>query len=244
VTVSDGAVLAASAALESVDSVAALFQPVVELSTGHVVGYEALARWPSPSSALPEDVFALARERGLVGRVDVACRAAALRAARERAYSRRVRFFLNIEPGCFRDEQDVDMHLDAIGDDLDVVLEITERDLDRNVPLLMALVRGARARGMGVAMDDVGATPATLDLLALVAPDIVKLDASIVRAPLRSRPAMRQVRAYVRSSNAIVLAEGIETRRHLRRARALGASLGQGWMFGRPLPLPNPTEGL
>jgi EAL domain-containing protein (putative c-di-GMP-specific phosphodiesterase class I) len=55
---------------------------------------------------------------------------------------------------------------------------------------------------------------------------------------------MRQVRAYVRSSNAIVLAEGIETRRHLRRARALGASLGQGWMFGRPLPLPNPTEGL
>ncbi|MCJ0890887.1 EAL domain-containing protein [Rhodococcus sp. ARC_M12] len=240
-TVSDGAVLAASAALDSVESVAAMFQPVVELSTGTVVGYEALARWPSPSLALPEDVFALARERGMVGRVDVACRAAALRAARERSYSRRVRFFLNIEPGCFVDERDVDTHLDAIGDDLDVVLEITERDLDRNVPMLMALVRGARARGMAVAMDDVGATPATLHLLASVAPDIVKLDASIVRSPYRSRAAMRQVRDYVRSSDAVLLAEGIETTRHLRRATALGATLGQGWMFGRPMPLPNPS---
>lgn len=239
-TAPDGAVLAASAALDSVESVAALFQPVVELANGTVVGYEALARWPSPSVALPEDVFALARERGMVGRVDVACRAAALRAAREREYSRRVRFFLNIEPGCFVDERDVDAHLDAIGDDLDVVLEITERDLDRNVPLLMALVRGARARGMSVAMDDVGATPATLELLAAVAPDIVKLDASIIRSPYRSRAAVRQVRAYVRTSDAVLLAEGIETRRHLRRARSLGATLGQGWMFGRPLPLPNP----
>ncbi|WP_415973957.1 EAL domain-containing protein [Rhodococcus sp. 077-4] len=239
-TVPDGSVLAASAALDSVESVAALFQPVVELSTGAVVGYEALARWPSPSVALPEDVFALARARGMVGRVDVACRAAALRAAREVAYSRRVRFFLNIEPGCFADERDVDTHLDVIGDDLDVVLEITERDLDRNVPLLMALVRGARARGMAVAMDDVGATPATLELLASVAPDIVKLDASIIRSPYRSRAAVRQVQSYVRSSDAILLAEGIETHRHLRRARALGATLGQGWMFGRPMPLPKP----
>ncbi|MDV8020222.1 EAL domain-containing protein [Rhodococcus sp. IEGM 1330] len=238
-TAPDGAVLAASAALDSVESVAALFQPVVELATGTVVGYEALARWPSPSLAVPEDVFALARERGMVGRVDVACRAAALRAAREHVYSRRVRFFLNIEPGCFVDERDVDSHLDAIGDDLDVVLEITERDLDRNVPLLMALVRGARARGMSVAMDDVGATPATLALLAAVAPDIVKLDASIIRSPYRSRAAVRQVRAYVRTSDAVLLAEGIETRKHLRRARSLGATLGQGWMFGRPLPLPN-----
>lgn len=239
-TAPDGAVLAASAALDSVESVAALFQPVVELATGTVVGYEALARWPSPSLAVPEDVFALARERGLVGRVDVACRAAALRAARERAYSRRVRFFLNIEPGCFADERDVEIHLDAIGDDLDVVLEITERDLDRNVPLLMALVRGARARGISVAMDDVGATPATLALLASVAPDIVKLDASIVRSPYRARSAIRQVRAYVGSSDAVLMAEGIETRRHLRRARSLGATLGQGWMFGRPMSLPNP----
>ncbi len=239
-TAPDGAVLAASAALDQVESVAALFQPVVELATGAVVGYEALARWPSPSLAVPEDVFALARERGMVGRVDVACRAAALRAARERAYSRRVRFFLNIEPGCFVDERDVDIHLDAIGDDLDVVLEITERDLDRNVPLLMTLVRGARARGMSVAMDDVGATPATLELLDSVAPDIVKLDASIVRSPYRSRAAVRQVRAYVRSSDAVLLAEGIETPGHLRRAVSLGATLGQGWLFGRPMPLPNP----
>lgn len=239
-TVSDGAVPAASAALDSVESVAAMFQPVVELSTGTVVGYEALARWPSPSLAVPEAVFALARERGMVGRVDVACRAAALRAARERAYSHKVRFFLNIEPGCFVDDRDVDIHLDAIGNDLDVVLEITERDLDRNVPMLMALVRGARARGMSVAMDDVGATPATLGLLASVAPDIVKLDASIVRSPYRSRAAVRQVRAYLDSSNATLLAEGIETPRHLRRAVALGATLGQGWLFGRPMPLPNP----
>lgn len=237
-TVPDGAVLAASAALDSVESVAAMFQPVVELSTGNVIGYEALARWPSPSLALPEDVFALARERGMVGRVDVACRAAALRAARERAYARRVRFFLNIEPGCFVDERDVGAHLDAIGDDLDVVLEITERDLDRNVPLLMALVRGARDRGMAVAMDDVGATPATLRLLDAVAPDIVKLDSSIVRSPYRTRAAMRQVRSYLQTSDAVLLAEGIETRRHLRRAVALGATMGQGWLFGRPMPLP------
>ena len=78
----------------------------------------------------------------------------------------------------------------------------------------------------------------SLAFLPLLAPDVVKLDLRLVQE--RPGPAiaeiMNAVNADAERTGAVVLAEGIETEEHLVMARALGATLGQGWLFGRPGP--------
>ena len=76
--------------------------------------------------------------------------------------------------------------------------------------------------------------------MSFLRPDVVKLDMRIVQEPFSAGAAavVRAVRAYAQSSGALVLAEGIETEEHERRALSWGATLGQGWFYGRPGELP------
>jgi hypothetical protein len=94
-------------------------------------------------------------------------------------------------------------------------------------------------------MDDVGADARALALLPLVRPDVIKLDLRLVQQqPTRAiARIVNAVNAEAERSGAAILAEGIETEEHLATALALGATLGQGWMFGRPGPLPGPLPG-
>ena len=93
--------------------------------------------------------------------------------------------------------------------------------------------------GHGIALDDVGADVRSLALLPLVEPDVIKLDLRLVQ----DRPSTDQaaivsaVAAEHERTGAQILAEGIETEAHVTLARSLGATLGQGWHFGRPGPL-------
>jgi hypothetical protein len=108
------------------------------------------------------------------------------------------------------------------------------------------VVDWARQQGWGIALDDVGAEPASLALLPFLAPDVVKLDMTLVRQrPNRDQAAiMAAVMSHNERTGAVILAEGIETAAHLDQALALGATLGQGWSIGRPGPLtrsPAPT---
>lgn len=226
--------ISARAALVAIEDMIPSFQPVVSLDTGGVVGVEALARWPSLSGVDPAEVFALARTRGVVSDVDFACRAAAVREARLSSFARDLRLFLNFEPSGAGDPARTEAQLDALGGDLDVVLEITERGLDSEPDGLRAMVRAARRRGFSIALDDVGANSATVRALTVLEPDIVKLDARILRSSrsIGARRVLRAVRKYVSSTGATVLAEGIESQRDRARAIELGASLGQGWLFG------------
>src|SRR3978361_2267762 len=117
-------------------------------------------------------------------------------------------------------------------------MEITERALAARPAELLRAVERARERGWRIALDDVGADSMSLSFMPLLRPDVVKLDLSLVQE--RPGPAIAQimnaVNAYAEESGALVLAEGIEDERHLRMARGLGATLGQGWFFGRPGP--------
>ena len=93
-----------------------------------------------------------------------------------------------------------------------------------------------RTAGWRIALDDVGADDMSLAFMPLLQPDIVKLDLSLVqkRPDAAVAEIMNAVNAYAESTGALLLAEGIESDKHLMVARALGARLGQGWMFGRP----------
>ena len=120
-----------------------------------------------------------------------------------------------------------------------LVAEITERALLDNPAGLLRSIRQMRDRGCGIALDDVGAVPESLALLAFVAPDVIKLDISLIQAWPDADQAriVTAVAAYAERSRAMVLAEGIETEAHYHQALALGATLGQGWYFSRPGPL-------
>jgi EAL domain-containing protein (putative c-di-GMP-specific phosphodiesterase class I) len=124
-----------------------------------------------------------------------------------------------------------------------VVLEITERALATRPAELLRTVERVRSVGWGVAVDDVGAEAMSLAFMPLLRPDVVKLDLRLVQE--RPGPAiaeiMNAVNAHAERTGSVVLAEGIEDEAHLAMARALGATLGQGWLFGRPGP--GPVEG-
>jgi EAL domain-containing protein (putative c-di-GMP-specific phosphodiesterase class I) len=218
-----------------------VFQPIVDLTSGDLVGYEALARWPAAPGVGPEAVFAAARLEGRTAELDWSCRLAAIEAALAVGLGREHVLFVNVEPEALGAPMPsgAEAILDAAGRELRVVLELTERSLLRRPAELLHTVRWARSRGWGIAVDDVGAEPASLALLPFLEPDVIKLDMSLVRH--RPTPDQASIMAAVMShserSGAVVLAEGIETDAHLDQALALGATLGQGWALGLPGPI-------
>ena len=233
----DGSALEAALRPGGVHSV---FQPIVELDTGRVVAYEALARGPEGPLQRPDLLFAAAREAGRLAELDEICRAAAFRGAVAQGLLSPLTVFVNVEPEVLDTAPLDDLLTIAAGapGELRLVLEITERALAARPAELLRTVERVRALGWGVAVDDVGADSMSLAFLPLLAPDVVKLDLRLVQE--RPGPAiaeiMNAVNAHAERTGAVVLAEGIETEEHLVMARALGATLGQGWLFGRPGP--------
>src|SRR5918995_6338670 len=226
-------------------TVRSVFQPIVELDTGRVVAYEALARGPQGPLERPDQLFAAAREAGRLAELDAACRNAALTGALAAGLAAPLTLFVNVEPEVLDRapmEELLGIAQSAPGG-LRVVLEITERALATRPAELLRTVERVRSVGWGVAVDDVGADAMSLAFMPLLRPDVVKLDLRLVQE--RPGPAiaeiMNAVNAHAERTGSVVLAEGIEDEAHLATARALGATLGQGWFFGRPGP--GPVEG-
>jgi diguanylate cyclase (GGDEF)-like protein/PAS domain S-box-containing protein len=221
-----------------------VYQPIVDLEDGTVLAYEALARGPEGSRLeRPDQLFGAAQAAGRLGELDWACRLAALRGAE--GLERPLRLFVNVEPESLATPcpEHLVAEWERAGRDVDVVVEITERALTARPADLLHLVGEIRARGWGVALDDVGADVRSLALMPLLRPDVIKLDLRLVHEQPSTEVAeiVNAVNAERERTGALVLAEGIESEEHLRTARALGATVGQGWYFGRPAPLPAVT---
>ncbi|MGY1857198.1 diguanylate cyclase domain-containing protein [Modestobacter sp. SYSU DS0290] len=213
-----------------------LFQPIVDLQDGALVAVEALSRGVTGPLESPTALFAAAATTGTTAALDGACLRAAL--AGVAGVTEPTTLFVNIEPATLSGlSPEAVAELAALTPDLvQVVLEVTERDLLERPAELVRGVGRARDIGWRVALDDVGAEPAGLALVSFLRPDVIKLDLALVRGhtTLQVAGVVNAVRAEAERSGAVVLAEGIETEQHLERALALGARLGQGWMFGRP----------
>jgi EAL domain-containing protein (putative c-di-GMP-specific phosphodiesterase class I) len=233
-------------------SVTAVYQPVTDLSSGAVVAYEALARGPQGTDLeRPDALFAAAARAGLTAELDALCRSVALQGARNRVV-RPWSLFVNVEPiaaplraGSAPTAGSVPLDLVDAPCGTRVVAEITERNLTARPAQLLRMVEEFRARGWGIALDDVGADPGSLAQLPLLRPDVIKLDLRLVQdQPGRAiAEIFSAVSAEAERSGAVVLAEGIETEEHADVARSLGATLGQGWLLGRPAPLPDVMPG-
>ncbi|KMO80486.1 EAL domain-containing protein [Mycolicibacterium obuense] len=212
------------------------FQQVVSLPDGAVVGYEALARWPGMDGLGPLDVFAHAKRTCQLDALDRHCIHSAARGALDGAWRPGMLLLINCEPTTSNIDMEVTSALATAASAFDVVFEFTERGLLTNPRALLGKVASLRAHGFKIAMDDLGAHSDSLALLDIIQPEFLKLDLNLVqRQPDRVQArTIAGVIAHHERTGAVIVAEGIETEEHLEQALAYGATLGQGYRFGRP----------
>ena len=220
-----------------------VYQPILDLGDYSVVGYEALARGPVGTELeSPDALFGRAARAGLSSQLDQLCRDRAIEGALRGGLVPPLSLFINIEPAALRVPDPLLTHLPEIGaGQIRVIAEFTERALAARPAEVIAAVQWLRQRGCGIALDDVGIDPRSLALLPFLAPDVVKLDLALVQQRLPTPDTAHVVMAVgaeAERRGTAVLVEGIETEEQLLRARAMGATLGQGRLFGAPEELP------
>ena len=216
-------------ALIDTSAFAPFFQPIVDLLTDTVVGYEALSRFTDGD---PPDVkFTVADRVGLGIELEVATMRAAVESAA--VLPADTYLSLNVSPALIGSGK-----LDSLlgGVERPVVLEITEHVEIDDYPALRASL-AALVPAVRLAVDDAGAGYASLRHILELAPDFVKLDIGLIRG-IDADPARQALIAgmgYFAVKRRIrLIAEGIETPAELESLRSLGISFGQGYLLGRP----------
>ena len=214
-----------------------VFQPIVVWSGRSVLGFEALARTRAANLSRPDELFAAAERLERVHELGRALRR--LLAIEAREVPGDALIFANIHP---HDLADADLYdpgapLSAIAHR--VVLEITERASLEAVDRLADRVAELRRLGYRLAVDDLGAGYAGLAAFSSIAPDVVKLDMSLVRS-LDSDPRRQAVVASLigltRELGTTLVAEGVETAGERDALLALGCDHMQGYLFAMPSP--------
>ncbi len=228
-------------------AVRSVFQPLVHLPSLEVVGFEALSRGPMGSGLeLPARLMAAASAAGCLEELDWVCAASAVRAAVAAHLSPFMTLFLNLEPSTLAAPCPADLLADMARarQNLRVVIEMGERSLLDQPSDLLDAVAAVRRDGWGVAVDRVGGDVTALALLPFIRPDVVKVSLPLLKARDQADWAetANVVRAYAERSGAAILASGAQSREDAWLARALGATYGQGWHYGRPGPLPSEAK--
>jgi EAL domain-containing protein (putative c-di-GMP-specific phosphodiesterase class I) len=220
----------------ALDTLTMAYQPIVSWSRRALYAYEALMRPAEPTLPNPGALLAAAEQLGRLPDLGRAVRARAL--APLGAAPADAQLFLNLNPQDLLDEALFEVGpLSAAAPR--VVLELTERASLHDVRDVAARVARLRALGFRIAIDDLGAGYAGLTTLALLEPEVVKIDMGLVRDIDRSPTQRALVRGIVWSCRAIgseVIAEGIETVAERDVLVELGVDLLQGYLFARPGP--------
>jgi EAL domain-containing protein (putative c-di-GMP-specific phosphodiesterase class I) len=208
-----------------------------------VVGFEALARGPGAGRwAEPRTLIRQAATIGRLPEFDWMCRAQAYRGALQAALAAESALFINVEPASLRAGRPAEF--DAVIDEgarrFRTIAEVAEHELVDDPARLLAAVDALRRDGALIALDNVGAGRASRAMMSLVRPDVIKIDHSVIQHPESDNAVavIDAVHTEAIRTGAVIVANGIETPAHLRTAIAMGATLGQGWLFGQPGPLP------
>jgi diguanylate cyclase (GGDEF)-like protein len=210
-----------------------LYQPVASLTTGRLIGYEALARFPDAPDRPPSVWFAQANASGLGPDLEAAAIEAALETPGRPPGTH---IAVNVSPSALS----TDAVKKALPDDLsEVIIELTEHEVYVGDSLLANSLAQLRERGARIAIDDAGAGYAGLKQVMWVRPDIVKLDLELTRSihadPVRMALVESLVR-FARRVGATVCAEGIESHDDIEVLANLDVPCGQGYAIGRPAP--------
>jgi diguanylate cyclase (GGDEF)-like protein len=245
VSVSESAVLPSAERAALRDRVEALWlqdririavQPIVDVNTGSVRAYEALARFDADGGDSPLLWFASADEVGLRTELELHCLRAALAVFPRRPLG--TSLAVNASPRLLARSAARDV-LSAVGDLEGLILEITEDEIVEDYDGLLALLDPLLRRGLALAVDDMGAGHATMRHVTALRPRYLKLDRSLVRGVDGDPAQVALVDAllgYAQRTDAVLVAEGVETAAELEVLDRLGVPLAQGFHLGRPAP--------
>ena len=229
-------------------NIRSVYEPIVDVETRTVFGYEALARGPEGTELhSPMRLFAMASEQDLLFQLDCLCRKAGLDGARDLPGG--AKLFLNVRPTTIHDPN---FRAEALERTLascqlcpsDVVFEISEQESIDNFAIFREVRDYYGNLGFKIALDDTGAGYASLEAVMELAPDFIKVDRAFV-SRIDEDPARQELLSALQSVaerlGAQIIGEGLDTLQELETLGRLGISFGQGWLFGKPHPLRTDT---
>ena len=217
-----------------------VFQPLVKLDTGAVFGYEALSRGPAGSDMeSPQVIFEIARDFDLIWDLERLC-IENVQAFLPEIVERGSLFF-NLESHFIQQIQQRGMSVFEPLFDYrqSIVIEVTERSAIRDYRMFRNTLQQLKAMGFRIAIDDCGSGYASLEAVAELKPDYLKVGHSLFngleRDPIRTK-IVDLVARCAETVGATTIAEAIETPEQLEICKNLGITQGQGYLFARPAP--------
>ena len=218
------------------------FQPTIDMKTNEVVGMEILARWEHPEHGfIPPDVFVhIAEDVGAMRELTLSMLVQACEAAA--SWPEDIKLAFNISPEELRNEKTMDAFfstLNSMGISSErVEIEITENAFIEEVGEISEAVRKLKKHGIKISIDDFGTGFSNLTHLKLLPFDKIKIDQSFIKdmsSNSESRAIVKNVIALGKSLGLPTIAEGIEKDQNRDMLQDLGCSVGQGYLFAKPL---------
>jgi len=223
------------------------FQPQIDMTSGRIIGTEALLRWHNPAlgSISPYEFIPVAEQTGFIislGRFVIA-EALSKTSEWQQDFKRDFRIAINLSPRQFRDSELVPYIKNALqessitGQHLE--LEITEGMLMSSQSSIDKALSELNRMGVGIAMDDFGTGYSSLSYLRSYPFDVLKIDKSFVMditVDKADRELITAAIAMAHGLNLKVVAEGVETQEQLDILKRLKCDYAQGYLFGKPLP--------
>ncbi len=224
------------------------YQPIIDLKSGQLTGFEALVRWNHPTRGLiyPLEFIPLAEEHGLIYQIGAwilheACRELKLLQVRYPAQPQ-LSMSINISSRQFSQQDLVGMlsgYLKETGvDPSTVILEITESMLMENINAAVETMNRLRTMGVKLHIDDFGTGHSSLSYLQLFPVSALKIDRSFINklnANGDNQEIITHIVSLAKSLNFDVIAEGVEMEHQLSNIQELHCGFGQGFFFARPM---------
>jgi diguanylate cyclase (GGDEF)-like protein len=216
------------------------FQPLIDLSSRELVGFEALARWRSPTRGFleAEGFIETAERTGLIGPLTMTVMEQALKEARD--WPSHLKIAVNISPVQFRDRTLAEQIMKVLASTgfpahrLEV--EITEGSLLEDRDQVLTIVQSLKNVGVSISLDDFGTGYASLAQVSNLPIDRIKIDKSFISTMVKSEQTAAIVNTIASLGHTLsvpITAEGVESEQVRAELNKYGCSEAQGWLFGR-----------
>lgn len=219
-----------------------VFQPIVSLKDGQVLGFEALCRGPKDTIfENPGKLFEAASIYGKLWDLELLCRVKALEIASKKINQYNI--FLNVDPNIINDEKFkkgfTKEYLEMFNiNPQNIIFEITEKNSVQHIDNFHKLIEHYKQQGYNIAIDDTGSGYSGLKLITDINPHYIKLDITLVK-DIDKDPVkyslIKTLNDFCNVTNIKVIAEGIETENELNALIDIGVDYGQGFLLQRPL---------
>ena len=218
-----------------------VFQPIVSLLTGDVIGYEALTRGPSNSKYInPEILFKDAKFYSLLWDLEILCRSNAIKKFSNHNCDKLL--FLNVDPDILKDSHYIkgftkDILSEHNISPMSIIFEITEKTSIDNYINFNEVIDHYKDQGYKIAIDDVGTGYSGLTTIAKTRPFYIKMDMSLITNVTRDNFKKAIIKSFVEfanTTNTKIIAEGIEDISDLNTLIEIGVHYGQGFLINKP----------